>query len=83
MWCVHTFHKLYIVMQHIYRKHEQLPHSVTSSLWLIFDLGISQYYEMLIGNSIVLLLKHSKVVIAIFSNGPYSEIASDSIKCYD
>ena len=57
MWCVHTFYKFDIVMQHINREHEQLPHPFTSSLWLIFDLRIAQYYEMFIGNSMVLLLK--------------------------
>ena len=79
MWCVHTFHEFYIVMQHIHPEHQQFSNPFTSSLCLIFDLQIAQYNKIFIGNSMV-ILKHSKVVIAIFSNRPYGEIASDSIR---
>ena len=69
-------------MQHIHGAHEQLPHLFTSLLWLIFDLQIGQYCEMFIENLMVFVLKHCKVVIANFSNKPYGEITSDSVRRY-
>ena len=83
MWCVHTFHKFDIVMQHIHRKHEQLPHPLTFLIWLIFDLRIAQYYEMFIGNSMVFFSKHSKVVIAIILATDHMEKLRHSVKRYN